>query len=162
MKLNFYHDNNMLKCIINGRAKDIPADCVVRNELNGRRHLHDPKQVIYAMTEDPYHKYPVMPRSFPAGAWHVYRPRMRQDKYLAPYFIPTEAEQYLPVWALDENGGYDHATSEHVLDLGYGVHFSISRTTIGCIRIHSESDLLWLVHQINERLLTEHEVTLNV
>ena len=162
MRINFYPDRSILECEIEGTVRDIKADSIVRNELNGKRHLHDPSQVVHAMTADPYKKYPVMPRSFPIGSWNVYRPRAREDRYLAPYFIPTDAEQYLPVWELDENGGYDHATAEHVLDLGYGVHFSISRTTVGCIRIHREDELFWLVAKINKILDAREPITLNV
>jgi hypothetical protein len=114
------------------------------------------------MTHDPYNKPPVMPRPFPFGDWNVYMPLPRHDKYLAPYFIPTSAEQFLPVWALDENGGYDHATAEKVLDLGYGLHFSTSTTTVGCIRIFEEADLLWLVENIKKRLALGEHVKLSV
>lgn len=162
MKIHFYPDNKLLECVWGEQVKDIPADCVVRNELNGRRAKHDPSQIVRAMAHDPYHKPPVMPRPFPEGTWGIYKPRARHDPYLAPYFIPTDAEQILPVWELDENGGYDHATAHMVLDMGYGIHFSTSRTTVGCIRIYEESDLLWLVHVINERLLTGKGVQLIV
>ncbi len=160
MNIAFYPDNHIIECSLTDQIKDIPADCDVRNELNVRRALHDPEQVVKAMCEDPYNKPPVMPRTFPEGRWSVYKPRARTSRYLAPFFIPTDAEQYLDVWALDENGGYDHVTSKSVLDLGYGIHFSSSRTTVGCIRVYDESDLMWLVHAINERLLAGHSVHL--
>ena len=160
MRINFYQDRAILECIYDETVRDIKADSIVRNEQNGRRHLHDPSQVVYAMTNDPYHKYPVMPRTFPAGSWRAYKPRARSNPYLAPFYIPTDAEQYLPIWVLDEAGGYDHATSEHVLDLGYGIHFSTSRTTVGCIRIYEEHELRWLAHTISQRL--NKTITLNV
>ena len=163
MRLNFYPDNKVLECVIGeNNIRDIPADCDVRNEVNGRRRLHDPKQVIYAMTHDPYHKYAVMPRKFPKGEWKVSEPVARTSRYLAPFYIPTNAEQYLEIWELDQDGGYAKATGKKVLDIGYGLHFSTSKTTVGCIRIFSKSDLLWLVHQVNERLVTGHDVTLSV
>ena len=164
MRLNFYPDNKVLECVIGeNNIRDIPADCDVRNEVNGRRRLHDPKQVRYAMTHDSKNTYPVMPRVMPSGEWKVSYPRERPDnKYLAPYYIPTDAEQYLEIWELDQDGGYAKATGKKVLDIGYGLHFSTSKTTVGCIRIFSKSDLLWLVHQVNERLVTGNEVTLSV
>lgn len=162
MKINYYHDAHILECIIDELVKDIPADCVVRNELNGKRHLHDPSQIVRAMVQDPYSKPPVMPRIFPEGTWNVYKPRMRTNPYLAPYFIPTDAEQYLPVWELDENGGYDHVTDKHVLDIGYGMHFSTGRTTVGCIRVMDERDLLWLVRKVSDEILEGHPVMLAV
>jgi len=162
VKINFYPDREVLECMYNGAMRDVKADCVVRNELNGRRPLHDPTQVVYAMTADPYGRFPVMPRTFPEGSWSLYTPRMREDRYLAPYFIPTDAEQWLPVWELDDDGGYDHVTDEYVLDLGYGIHFSSSNTTVGCIRVFRKDELLWLVDTVN-KLLDKHEpITLSV
>jgi len=163
MRLHFYPENKVIECVIGeNNIRDIPADCVVRNEVNGWRRLHKSDDVIYAMTHDPYSKYAVMPRAFPKGEWKVSEPLARNGEYLAPFFIPTNAEQYLEVWDLDRGGGYAKATGKKVLDIGYGLHFSTSKTTVGCIRIHSESGLLWLVHQVNERLVTGNEVTLSV
>ncbi|KKL95648.1 hypothetical protein LCGC14_1852410, partial [marine sediment metagenome] len=45
--------------------------------------------------------------------------------------------------------GYTKATGRKVLDLGYGLHYSKSLTTVGCIRIHERTKLLWLVNAIN-------------
>ena len=162
MRLVFYPDQSLLTCSIIGRVRDIEASSDVRNELNKRRALHDESQVIRAMCEDPYHKPPVMPRSFPFGEWTVGKPRARKDPYRAPYYIPTDAEQYLDVWELDDDGGYDHPTAQRVLDIGYGLHFSTSSTTVGCIRIHSEGDLLWLVGQWMAEDLRRETTTLSV
>jgi len=162
MTLRFYSTDKLLEVHVDGTIRDIPADCVVRNELNGWRRKHDPKEVIRAMAHDPYHKPPVMPRPFPAGEWNVYAPRERRDPYLAPYFIPTDAEQTLTVWALDKKGGYDHATDETVLDVGYGLHFSTSTSTVGCIRIFEQADLLWLVESIKACLSRGESVRLSV
>jgi len=163
MRLHFYPENKVIECVIGeNNIRDIPADCVVRNEVNGWRRLHKSDDVIYAMTHDPYHKYAVMPREFPKGEWKISEPLARTSRYLAPFYIPTNAEQYLEVWELDQDGGYAKATGKKVLDIGYGIHFSVSHTTVGCVRTYGESDLLWLVHQVNERLVTGHEVTLSV
>lgn len=162
MKIDFQSEEKLLTCRLGKIVKQFPASSIVRNELNRWRALHDPEQVIYAITHDPYHKYPVMPRPFPRGAWNVYRPRKRTGRYLAPFYIPTDAEQYLEVWDLDGNGGYEKVTGKTVLDLGYGLHFSASATTVGCIRIHFWEDLLWLVNVINEELEQGHSVFLEV
>ena len=162
MNLRFYQSEKLLEVSIDGMVRDILADSIVRNEINGWRRKHDPKEVVRAMTHDPYNKPPVMPRPFPFGEWNVYAPRHREDKYLAPYFIPTDAEQFLPIWALDENGGYDHATAEKVLDVGYGLHFSTSTTTVGCIKIYEEDDLRWLVENIKKCLAHGGNVRLSV
>jgi len=163
MRLVFYSDDKMLECFLDGRVKDIPASCIVRNEVNKWRKLHDPKQVVSAMTHDPYSRPPVMPRQFPRGTWAVYKPRSRpHNPYLAPYFIPTDAEQLLEVWDTDLDGGYSKATGKRVLDIGYGLHYSSSNTTVGCIRIHSEGDLLWLAQQITEEIERGHIISLSV
>lgn len=162
MKMRFFRKDRLIEVATATVIRDVEADCVVRNEINGWRHKHDPKEVVRAMTHDPYNKPPIMPREFPSGDWNVYAPRPRHDKYLAPYFIPTDAEQYLPIWGLDENGGYDRPTADKVLDIGYGLHFSTSSTTVGCIRIYQEEDLLWMVDEIRKRLSGGEKITLSV
>lgn len=142
VKLRFFNTIRMLEVWQDDEVGQIQADCDVRNELNGRRPLHDPSQVVYGITHNPY-KTPVMPREFPQGRWQVFPPVARTDEYLAPFYIPTSAEQWLEVWELDEDGGYDHPTGEMVLDFGYGAHCSTSPTTVGCIKIYREVDLLW-------------------
>lgn len=155
MTLKFYNKIKMIEVWLGDDVKPIQADCVVRNELNGWRPnpKKDPaREVVYAMTQDPYNKYPVMPRTFPKGRWRIGQPRKRTDPYLAPFYIPTDAEQWLTVWELDKHGGYYRPTDEKVLDLAYGIHFSSSNTTVGCIKIYREEDLLWLKNVVTEQL----------
>ena len=125
------------------------ADCVQRNEENGDRKLHAKGDVVYAMTDSQYDKIPIMPRGFPHGTWEVFSPRPKTSKYLRPYFIPTGAFRRLPIWSLDEAGGYDCETEDLVDDLGYGIHHWEGRTTLGCIRMPSETELLILVKLIH-------------
>ena len=67
----------------------------------------------------------------------------------------------LPEWDLDEDGGYlKEIPHRLVRDEDYGLHCSSSKTTLGCIRITHEKDLLWLVDLINEKLDHEEEVFL--
>ena len=160
MRILFKKD--YLHCKIGDTERFLEASCVVRNELNGWRKLHRKRDVVTAICQNPYEKPPVMPRPFPKGTWDVYKPLARTSPYLAPFFIPTSAEHYLDVWALDSEGGYDHATGEKVLDLGYGIHFSSSNTTVGCIKVHKEDDLLWLASMITENIESNHRVILEV
>jgi hypothetical protein len=44
-------------------------------------------------------------------------------------------------------------------DMGYGLHYSTSNTTQGCIKIMKKGDLLWLVEKILE---DKEPVTLTV
>ena len=142
--------------------KTMEASCHVRNEINGERKLSEPHDVVYAITGNRYESVPYMPRKFPTGIWQVFMPQERQSKYLAPYFIPTNAKQLVRVWELDGRGGYDEATDERVMDHGYGLHYSTSRTTLGCIRIHTKDDLVTLVGLIRATILQNQVVTIEV
>lgn len=120
----------------------IDISCVVRNEVNGWRKKNE---VVYSIPDNK----PVQPRPFPKGTWAVGRPDARAgDPYLAPYFIPTSAWQNLPIWKLDGKKCYVEATANMTKDKGYGLHFSTSGSTHGCIRISKKQDLLWLVNLI--------------
>ena len=165
MKITFYADNKILECQVGDFVKDIPASSIVRNELNRRRALHDKKQVVHAITYDRYNKPPIMPRPFPVGVWDIHAPvKVSPDdnEWLDPYFIPTSAVQRLDIWRLDRADGYDMPTGAHVIDKGYGLHYSESITTLGCIRIHNVNDLLWLVNVIGEEIERGHQNTITV
>lgn len=132
----------------------------VRNELNSRRRLHDSVEVVRTM---PSPGKPYMPRQFPLGKWRVRKPELRNDEYKRPIYIPTDAYQDVHVWALDEKGGYDYQTNELIRDYGYGLHFSeASRTTLGCGRVGSRSQVLRLAAEINLALDRGEEVYLEV
>lgn len=122
----------------------IKVSCVVRNEINKWRPRAGTPDICYSVPD----KKPIMPRQFPKGTWQVGRPDARSTPYLAPFFIPTNACQYLPIWKLDDKGCYVEPMKYTVLDKGYGLHFSTSTSTEGCIKILSQTDLLWLVTQI--------------
>ena len=122
----------------------IPVSCDVRNEVN-RRRLE--AQVVYTMPDH----IPYQPRIFPIGVWEVGTPRPDGDPYKAPFFIPTNAWRMVKAWDT-EGGRYTKATDRSIKDSGYGLHFSTSNTTLGCIKILNKNNLLWLVDQINARL----------
>lgn len=137
-------------------GKAFACTCDVRNELNGRR-ARD--QVVRTIPNGK----PYYPRPFPAGTWAILRPREREDRYRAPYFIPTTAWQEVPTWELDDNGRYLEPDGEVDIDKEYGLHWSEeSRTTLGCIRVSSKDDLLALVALINESLDRPEPVRLTV
>lgn len=140
---------------LSGFGKTIDISCSVRNEVNG---LRKKDQVVKSM---PSCK-PIMPRQFPKGTWDVYMPVTRKDPYLAPWFIPTTAFQFLPVWSLDSKGQYNAVTDIMTKDVGYGLHTSTSNTTQGCIKIQKLDDLLWLVTQIKNALENKDIVKLTV
>jgi hypothetical protein len=124
----------------------------VRNELNGLRKLHDKKEVVYTEPNNGSMKVPYMPRTFPSGTWFItnIEPHPANEGYLHPFYINTDAWQFVEEWSLDANGGYDKPTGDMVQDAFYGLHFSMSPTTLGCIRIAQRADLEWLVDRLQE------------
>lgn len=135
-------------------GRTISVSCDVRNEVDGRRHAD---QVVYSMPENK----PYQPRQFPKGVWNVGRPVARNDPYKRPWFIPTDAFRVVNVWEL-KDGKYAHITDEVTTDVGYGLHYSESGNTLGCLKITNESDLLWLVDQICKSLDKGEKITLEV
>ena len=128
--------------------------CDVRTLANGRRKRHE---VVYSIPG----KQPYDPVTFPKGKWMVERPVKKTDKYMAPWFIPTSAWTEVSVYGADKIG-YTIPTGHVTIDRGYGLHFSTSGTTLGCIRIAKESDLLLLVELINKVLDAGEPVVLEV
>jgi len=124
-------DRNLLTHIASdGTRKAIPVTCAIRD------HRNPPD----AHPEDSGGKqYPqfYQPQPFPPGKWQVLRVEPNNDPYTAPYFIATDAHQV--VTCLD---------GSLVEDWGYGIHFSTSLTTWGCLRVTLEADLRWLVSVI--------------
>jgi hypothetical protein len=66
------------------------------------------------------------------------------DGYLYPVFISTNAYAMLDIWELDSNGFYLKNTGEKCRDYFYGLHYSTSDWTQGCIRIGYQADVRWL------------------
>lgn len=132
------------------------VSCVVRNDLNGWR--PNPKkvpkdEVVHMITKDNRESnVPVMPRTFPVGKWNILWIEARTNPYQRPFFIATDAFQPLDVWMLDENGGYSRKAGHTIMDYMYGLHYSSSNTTQGCIKIHNLDDLDRLVEEINLEL----------
>jgi hypothetical protein len=131
-------------------AGDKKIECwsKVRNEINGLRPKRGVPDLVYSMGKDGRSEYPVMPRSFPSGVWRITgfieHPDAEKDGYLYPVYIATNAYQMLNIWSLDENGYYLKNTGEKIADYFYGLHFSNSDWTHGCLRIKKESDIRWL------------------
>lgn len=129
----------------------------VRNELNGYRPNPDKERAgdadLFRITRaDGMLGPPSMPRPFPAGEWKItgINPHPASEPYLYPFYIATDAHQSLDVWALGENGFYLKPTGEKQEDYAYGLHFSSSDWTQGCLRIGTEEDLRWLVANVEK------------
>lgn len=154
MKIVFDHGTGNLRAL----DRDIPASCIVRNELNGRRM---PDQVVHIENKDGSAGPPYQPRVFPCGSWHVLGASPREDPYLAPYFISTDAWQLVDEWRVDDNGRYRDPVGQ-MPDYGYGLHTSTSPTTLGCIKIQRRADLLELVRECRAAWMRGESVELEV
>ena len=159
MNLLWQQDKDIL--IVN----DIPflVTNKIRNELNGQRKLHDPKEVVKAIVRGTY-AGPYMPRPFPKGKWNITQIEYTNDPEFAPVKIKTDAHQLVQLWALDDKGGYDHGLTVLVDDSGYYLHWSeFSHTTLGCGRVgnNTSRQVIALAYIIETKLCTE-AVTLEV
>jgi hypothetical protein len=64
-------------------------------------------------------------------------------------------------WTISD-GKYVKGSGQMVRDEAYGLHCSNWVTTLGCIKIHTEADILFMVDKINECLDNGEDVTLEV
>ena len=153
--MNYEMIANLKTCKLVAFGKTIDIACIVRNEVNGWRKKNE---VIKSIPSGK----PIQPRTFPKGTWNVSMPVTREDPYLAPWYIPTNAWQFLPIWSLDAKGNYKAPTDIIVKDTAYGMHTSTSNTTQGCIKVLHMDDLLWLVTKIIDAIENKQKVTLIV
>lgn len=144
MKVLFYRDKQKLKIIDKEKdqKKTFYCDSIVRNEINEERALHDKREVIYTFPLNRYDKsLPYMPRRFPPGNWKITGYEYTDQKYLEPLKIFTDATQIVPIWELDQNGGYKCAAGNVQFDFGYWFHYWEGRTTTGCGRFDVISEI---------------------
>jgi len=137
---------------VNGAA--FRVSCSVKTLRDGTRRSDDVKRSI--PDDKPYDTRP-----FPKGLWNVtgveWRKKYGFDPYTyGPVKIRTDAWQYVNVWELDKDGDYLRETSRQVRDSGYLLHYSVSTTTLGCIRLASAEDAE-MIGEIIERLLGRGE-----
>ena len=151
MIIKFCHSTGILE---HGAIK-VQCSCKIKNELNG---LRSKGPIVRTM---PSPGVPYQPRQFPAGRWQVFKPIPKTDAYMAPYYIPTDAWQLVDVWTV-KDGAYDTKTEMQIKDYGYGLHFSSSPTTLGCIKIGNLLDLQNLVSKINARIALKESVFIEV
>lgn len=142
---------------LTGIGDDIPATCIVRNEVNGWRRSDQVVRTTPGTAPDrPGVAY--MPRPFPPGAWTVTGVySMSKDSVFWPYFIDTDAHQVLSVWETNADGTYGRPTRETFEGVGYGIHHARyndrrglvrSNTTLGCINILDPTDAERLAQDI--------------
>jgi hypothetical protein len=133
--------------------------CNVRSIQNGARRRDE---VIRSI---PGGK-PYDPRPFPTGTWNISEVEWQKDwefdsAVYGPCKIRTDACQEVKTWLLDEDGDYLKESENKVIDRGYLLHYSESSTTLGCIRLQSDSDAI-ILGNIIEKLLKQDTVELEV
>lgn len=146
--------------ILNGNVeiKRFPASCKVRTELNGQRKK---SQVIYTIPESG-HRKPYYPRQFPSGIFIITGVEYTDDPEYAPVKIKTTATREVFTWDLDRDGKYWTPTEETQIDTAYWLHYTDSKTTLGCIRIGSKEDALSLAGIIERSVEYGETVMLEV
>jgi hypothetical protein len=113
------------------------------------------------------HNLPYDPMPFPAGVWQITSVEWQKDKGFdsgtyGPVKIRTDASQWAKVWELDEDGDYLRERGDEAKDHGYLLHYSVSKTTLGCIRLASPQDAEALAKFIEQALENGETVDLEV
>jgi hypothetical protein len=148
-----------MRLILNGVAQ-YPVSCRVRTRRDGTRMADEVVRSI--PSANPYD-----PRPFPPGLWRVagvvWQKAARFDyATYGPVKILTNAWQMVNVWKLDQYGDYLRETDELVRDEGYWLHYSESRTTLGCLRLDSPQDAVSAAQAVEEALRRGEVVGLEV
>ena len=110
---------------------------------------------------------PYDPMPFPSGVWKITGVEWQEDigfdyNVYGPVKIRTNAWQWVNVWELDEDGDYLRKRGDEVKDHGYLLHFSVSATTLGCIRLASPQDAKTIGKLIAKALKNGESVELEV
>jgi len=134
------------------------ANCNIRNELNGRRKKDE---IVYTIPIAGHPK-PYYPRQFPSGIFDISEVQYTNDSEYAPVKIKTNALREVFTWDLTRDGMYWMPTGNTQIDSAYWLHFTKSRTTLGCIRIGSESDAMNLALIVKNELDKDKSVLLEV
>jgi hypothetical protein len=132
----------------------------VRSYKTGGRKSHEVVRTIPG-------NYPYNPQHFPLGNWKITSVEW-QDVYkfdfatYGPVKIRTDAWQMVKVWELDKDGDYLEETKIEVKDEGYLLHYSNSKTTLGCIRLYSPSEARIIANIIEGALKSGEKIDLQV
>ena len=134
--------------------------CDVRSLSNRRRESYD---VVRSIP----HNLPYDPRPFPLGVWEITGVEWQKDLLFnfntyGPVKIKTDAFHWVKIWELDKDGDYLRERGDEVQDYGYWLHYSHSKTTLGCIRLESAGAAESLGRLIERVLKTGEKVELEV
>jgi hypothetical protein len=139
--------------------KVFPISNLIRTVRGGTRSAFD---VVRSIPDN----MPFDPQPFPKGLWKVTSVEWQKERGFdpntyGPVKIRTDAWQMVNVWELDGEGDYFRETDQQVPDHCYWLHYSVSKTTLGCIRLASEADAVAIAKVIAHALDWE-EVLLEV
>jgi hypothetical protein len=114
------------------------VSCNVRTLRDGNRLSHE---VVRSYPD----RAPYDPQPFPTGLWRITGVVWQRDagfdpRTYGPVKILTDAWRHVNAWELDAEGDYLRETSRIVRDSCYWMHYSVSKTTLGCIRFFSPAD----------------------
>jgi len=141
--------------------KRFPASCNVRNEMNGNRKLHKKSDVVKTFPLSGS-QLPYMPRQFPSGIHEILSVEWTDNPEYAPVKIKTDATRKVFNWEIDNEGGYDYPLDKIQDDTCYWLHYTNSRTTLGCIRIDNRNDAIIFGKMIEVLLLENKKIYLDV
>jgi hypothetical protein len=147
---------DLLKGELIANGAKFAISCNVRTLKDGTRG-RAVKEVRRCIPDD----LPYDPKPFPKGLWNITAVEWR-DKYKFDAWeygdvkIRTDAWQPVKVWELDQDGNYLKETEKEVIDKGYLLHFSMSKTTLGCIRIATSAEAV-ILGKVIERILDKGE-----
>jgi hypothetical protein len=139
------------------------AEFSISNQV---RSLWDGTRRSYEVIRSIPDNLPYDPMHFPRGLWQVtgvewQKERCFDPRTYGPVKIRTDAWQWVKVWDLDMEGDYLRETDQQARDTCYWLHYSDSKTTLGCIRLASPEDaasLAMVVARALEREPVELEV----
>jgi hypothetical protein len=161
MRIIWRRDSGIAEC----GGKEFVITSITRNELNGRRRLHEPSEVVNIVTRGGRWGQAYMPRQFPTGTWKIVGVEKTSEPVFAPVKIKTDAHQNVELWNLDSHGGYDRPSGIFAEDWGYHLHWSEnSKTTLGCGRVGTDTnrEALELAGLVSDAMAAGKDVILEV
>jgi len=153
-------DRTIGKLIVLEHNKSFNINNDVRTVQDGTRRRHEVVRSIPG-------NFPYMPARFPAGIWNITEIKWKSkyhfdERTYGPVKICTDAWQTVKIWELDEDGDYLCETEHEARDGGYLLHYSESKSTLGCIRIGSPEEAVTLGMLLETAFNNKEPITLEV
>ncbi|MDR0538923.1 MAG: hypothetical protein LBG74_00245 [Spirochaetaceae bacterium] len=115
MKFIWERDRGIMRCV--GVGVEFTVTCDVRNEVNDRRKLHNPDEVVHTVRADGTWGHAYMPRPFPKGEWKITEIEKTSKPVFAPVKIKTEFHpKLLENWAKRDKNAYAFLSWQHAVN----------------------------------------------